>query len=72
MPTKPNPGLATAIADFTAALDLYADFPDALYQRGIARRKHGQSAQATADIKRATELDKDIASKMAKIGIGPA
>jgi tetratricopeptide (TPR) repeat protein len=60
--------LDEAIADFTSAIKLNANFASAIFGRGLARLK-SDSVSAQADIATAKELDPDVAQEMARYGI---
>ena len=61
--------LDEAIADYDAALKLYAKGPTALYGRGVAKRKKGDVAGGDADIAAAKAIKPDVADWHAKRGV---
>ena len=61
--------LDEAIADYDAALKLYAKGPTALYGRGVAKRKKGDVAGGDADIAAAKAIKPDVADWHAKWGV---
>ena len=60
-----------AIADYSAALGIKPGKASALYGRGLARRKKGDTAAGDADISAAKALQSNIDKKLAKYGISP-
>jgi tetratricopeptide (TPR) repeat protein len=60
-----------ALADYDAAVATDAEQASFLYGRGVARRRHGQTAEGDADIKRAKELSADIEAAYASYGVAP-
>jgi tetratricopeptide (TPR) repeat protein len=60
--------LDEAIADFTAAIKLNANFASAIFGRGLAKSK-SDSVGAQGDMATATELDPDIAQELARYGV---
>jgi len=61
--------LDEAIADYDAALKVYAKGPTALYGRGVAKRKKGDVAGGDADIAAAKAIKPDVADWHAKWGV---
>ncbi|NOT39958.1 MAG: tetratricopeptide repeat protein, partial [Alphaproteobacteria bacterium] len=62
---------AAAIDDYTAALKLWPENPQALYGRGAAKSRRGDTTGAAADMNAARALKADIAAAEEKLGIGP-
>ncbi len=60
-----------AIEDYTAALKLWAENPQALYGRGAAKSRRGDAAGAAADMNAARALKAEIAVTEEKLGIRP-
>jgi tetratricopeptide (TPR) repeat protein len=60
-----------AFKDFDAAVALDADFASAVYGRGIARLRLGQTAEGQADIVAAISKQPDVATRYAKYGFSP-
>lgn len=61
---------ADALASYNATLEAHSDNPDALYMRGIVRKKLGDDAGAAADIAAATKADSEITGIYAGYGAG--
>jgi tetratricopeptide (TPR) repeat protein len=66
---KTEPDLAEAIADYSQALTLLPDFPQALIGRGIAYRESKDTAHATADFDRALQLNPKNAKALYERGL---
>jgi tetratricopeptide (TPR) repeat protein len=62
---------AAAIDDYTAALKLWPENAQALYGRGAAKSRRGDTQGAAADMKAAGALKADIATAEDKLGIKP-
>jgi Flp pilus assembly protein TadD len=60
-----------AIADFDAALKLNPRMADTLFERGVAKRRQGDTAGGDADIASAKQIKAGVAGDMAKIGVEP-
>jgi tetratricopeptide (TPR) repeat protein len=58
-----------AIADFDAALRVWPQNAEFLFVRGVARKMKGDAVGSGNDIIAATQIDKNIAAKLAKVGI---
>jgi tetratricopeptide (TPR) repeat protein len=63
------PDLAGAIADYSQALTLLPDFPQALIGRGIAYREAKDIARAAADFDQAIKLDPKNAGALYQRGL---
>lgn len=61
----------SAIKDFEASLGIKADHAFALYGRGIARLRVGQTAEGQADIVAALSIDSEIPKDFTKYGLTP-
>jgi tetratricopeptide (TPR) repeat protein len=59
----------SAIADYSSALRLEPKMASALYGRGLARLKKGDSAGGNADVTAAKNLEKAIVDDFAKYGL---
>jgi tetratricopeptide (TPR) repeat protein len=66
---KAAPDLAGAIADYSQALTLLPDFPQALIGRGIAYRETKDTAHATADFDQALKLQPKNAKALYERGL---
>ena len=62
---------AAAIDDYTAALKLWPKNPQALYGRGVAKSRRGDTLGAAADMNAARALKAEIAATEGKLGIRP-
>lgn len=62
---------AAAIDDYTAALKLWPENPQALYGRGVAKSRRGDTLGAAADMNAARALKVGIAAAEEKLGIKP-
>ena len=60
-----------ALRDYDAALKLTPNMPEALFGRGVAKRKKGDTAGGDADIAAATDARKDVAELYASWGVSP-
>ena len=61
--------LANAIADYDAALKIEPKLAEALYGRGVARKRNGDSADGEADIAAAKAIKADAAEEFAQYGV---
>lgn len=60
-----------SIADFTEAIRINQRFPMALFGRGVAKVKSGDTEGGTVDMNEALGIDREIVKKAAKLGITP-
>jgi tetratricopeptide (TPR) repeat protein len=60
-----------AIDDYDHALKLWAEYPQAMYGRGVAKIRGGDRTGGQADIDAAQKLKADVAAEEAKLGIKP-
>jgi tetratricopeptide (TPR) repeat protein len=60
-----------AITDFDHALQLYPEYAEALFGRGVAKLKKGDRAGGETDVSAARKLNANIAAEEAKTGITP-
>jgi tetratricopeptide (TPR) repeat protein len=60
-----------AIRDYDAALKLAPNMPEALFGRGVAKRKKGDTAGGDADIAAAKGARQDVAELYASWGVSP-
>jgi len=58
-----------AIADFDAALRLDPKLPSALYGRGFAKLKKGQTVGGKSDIATAQAINQNIEAEYARYGV---
>ena len=58
-----------AIADYDAALKIDPKLPTALYGRGFAELKKGNSTGGNADIAAAKSVDPDIVEEFSRYGL---
>jgi tetratricopeptide (TPR) repeat protein len=66
---RETPDQAGAIADYSEALTLLPNFPQALIGRGIAYRESKDTAHATADFDQALKLDPKNAAALYQRGL---
>jgi tetratricopeptide (TPR) repeat protein len=66
---RAQPDLTGAIADYSEALTLLPNFPQALIGRGIAYRETKDTAHATADFDQALKLDPKNAKALYERGL---
>jgi tetratricopeptide (TPR) repeat protein len=62
---------SSAVSDADAALALDSKNADALFIRGIAKRRLGQQPEGDSDIKAAQEIDSSVATKYDQWGVKP-
>jgi tetratricopeptide (TPR) repeat protein len=62
---------ATAIDDYDHALELWPEYPQAMYGRGAAKMRNGDSVGGQADIDAARKLKPDVETAEVKLGIKP-
>ena len=60
---------AGAIADYDAALKLSPKLAEALYGRGVARQRNGDTAAGNADLAVAEATRTNIAEEFARYGV---
>jgi tetratricopeptide (TPR) repeat protein len=58
-----------AIACYDSALRIRPNSAYSLYGRGLAKRRHGQVAEANADIGKARLIDAQVAERFADYGL---
>jgi len=61
--------MGLAIADYDSALRLDRNLPTALYGRGFAKLKKGDTAGGNADIAAAQAMKQNIAGEFASYGL---
>jgi tetratricopeptide (TPR) repeat protein len=62
---------ATAINDYDHALELWPEYPQAMYGRGAAKIRSGDRTGGQADIDAAKKLKSDVEAAEARLGITP-
>jgi tetratricopeptide (TPR) repeat protein len=59
----------SAIADYNSALRIDPKLPTALYGRGLAELKKGNSTEGSADIAAAKTVDPNIVDEFSRYGV---